>query len=74
MVSFEPKWCNKMHIPLITTGKKANRSFKEAIVLELLNCVNIYVYMIYVNICIPGYKQFYKELFSYKNQLSPGKI
>lgn len=46
----------KMHVFLIAEGeKKPNWSFKDAIVLKMLNSVNTYVYMIYVYICIPGY-------------------
>lgn len=55
MVYFVPKWYYKMLIYLITAGKKPNWSFKEATVLEMSNCVNNYVYMIYAYICIPGY-------------------
>lgn len=56
MVHFVPKWYKKMHVFLIAEGeKKPNWSFKDAIVLKMLNSVNTYVYMIYVYICIPGY-------------------
>lgn len=58
MVSFVLKWyltvTTKYTYFLIRAGRKANQSFKEAIILEMLSCVK-YVYIIYVYVYIPTY-------------------